>query len=169
VQSQRATERALSRLEVRRKTLNEALEKFKSEVAKAKGVAEEEKKEMEEHFDDVEVQLSLVKAEAIDAFKVQRKMIKYSIATLEATVDRHLGAAGYPTDKSLQEAANKFISATIEYEAEADALEAQVFMRKVEARAQFEKKESDLLAQNQLFQNSAPGKREHVQGQSDHL
>ena len=83
VQLQHTTEQAPARLEIRKKTLNEALEKFKSEVAKAKGIAEERKKEMEEHFDDVEVQLALVKAEARDAFKVQRKMIKYSIATLE--------------------------------------------------------------------------------------
>ena len=53
-------------------------------------------------------------------------MIKYSIATLEATVDRHLDAAGHAIDKSLEKAADKFIAAAIEYEAEADALEAQV-------------------------------------------
>ena len=66
--------------------MNEALEKFKSEVTKAKGISEERKKEIEEYFDDVEVQLGLVEAEARDAFEVQRKMIKYSIAALEATV-----------------------------------------------------------------------------------
>ncbi len=146
VQLQHTTEQALARLEVCKKTLNEALEKFKSEVAKVKGIAEEKKKEIEEHFDDVEVQLTLVKAEARDALKVQRKMIKYSIAALEATVDRHLEAAGHAADKSLQEAACKFIGSTIEYEAEADALEAQVFMKKAEATVRFEKK-SDLMAQ----------------------
>jgi hypothetical protein len=145
------------------------LERFKSEVAKAKGIDDERKKEMEKHFDDVEVQLALVKAEARDAFKVQRKMIKYSIATLEATVGRHLDAAGHAADKPLQEAADKFIAATIEYEAEADALETQVFMKKAEAKAQLEKKKSDLPAHNQRVQNSAPWKKEYAQGQGDHL
>ena len=123
------TEQTLAKLEVCRKTLNQSLEKFKSEVAKAKGISEERKKEMEEYFDDVEFQLALVKAEAGDAFKVQRKMIEYSIATLEATVDRHLDAAGHAAGKSLQEAAGKFIAAAILYEAEADALEAQLFIK----------------------------------------
>ena len=138
VQLQHTTEQALARLEVCKKTLNEALEKFKPEVAKVKGIAEEKKKEIEEHFDDVEVQLTLVKAKARYAFKVQRKMIKYSIAASEATVDRHLEAASHAADKSLQEAACKFIGSTIEYETEADALEAQVFMKKAEQDAEKE-------------------------------
>ena len=56
-------------------------------------------------------------------------------------MDRHLIAAGHAADKSFQEAADKFIAATIEYEAEADALEAQVFIEKAEATAQLEGKE----------------------------
>lgn len=168
-QLQDSTEQALASLEVRRKILNEALEKFKSEVVNVKGIAEERKKEMEEHFDDVEVQLALVKAEARDAFRVQRKMIKYSISALEATVDRHLDAACHAADKSLQEAADKFIAATIEYEAVADALETQVFVKKAEAEAWFEKEKSDLAAQNQRIQNSAPWKKECARGESDHL
>jgi hypothetical protein len=161
---QHATERALSRLEVRRKTLNEALERFKFEVGRAKGIGEERKKEIGEYFDDLEVQLALVKAEFRDAFKVQRKMIKYSIETLEATVGRHLDAGA---DKPLQEAADKFMAAAIEYEAEADALEAQVLISKAEAR--FEKKNSDLPAHNQLIQDSASWKKEYTRGQGDHL
>jgi hypothetical protein len=147
MQLQNATEQTPARLEICRKILNEALERFKSEVVKVKGISEERKKEMEEYFDDVEVQLALVKAEDIDAFKVQRKMIKYSIATLEDTVNRHLEAGGHAADKSLQEASDKFIAAAIEYEAEADALEAQVFMEKADPTARFERKNSDLPAQ----------------------
>ncbi|MGO9312589.1 MAG: hypothetical protein ACLQDI_07620 [Syntrophobacteraceae bacterium] len=146
MQLQNTTEQAPARIEIRKRILNEALEKFKSEVAKAKGISEERKKEMEEYFDDVEVQLALVKADDRDAFKVQRKMIKYSIATLEDTVNRRLSAAGHAADKPLQEASDKFIAAAIEYEAEADALEAQIFMNKAEA-ARFERNNSDLPGQ----------------------
>ncbi len=169
VQLRHNTERALARLQVRRKTLNEALEKFKSEVAKAKGIDDERKEELEEHFDDVGVQLALVKAEAGDAFKIQRKMIKYSIAALEATVGRHLDAAGHAADKALQEAADKFMAATIEYEAEADALEARVFMNKTVPKVQAGTKKSDFPAHNQRIQNSALWKKEYAQGQGDHL
>src|SRR5208337_1195765 len=147
-QLQQTKEQALARLEVRRKTLNEALEKFKSEMAKAKGIAEEKKKEMQAQFGDLQVQLALGKAETRDAFEAQRKKIRHSIATLEATVDRHLDAAGHAADKSLEQAADKLIAADIEYEAEADALEAKFMMKKAEAKAQFEKKKSDLLAQS---------------------
>ena len=133
MQLQNTTEQAPARLEIRRKILNEALEKFKSEVVKVKGISEERKKEMEEYFDDVEVQLALVKAEDRDAFKVQRKMIKYSIATLEDAVNRHLTLPAMPPISRFKRQSDKFIAAAIEYEAEADALEAQVFMKKAEA------------------------------------
>ncbi len=110
-QLQQTKEQALAKLEVRKKKLNEAVEKFKSEVAKAKGIAEEKKKEMQAQFDDLQVQLALGKAEARDAFEAQRKKIQHSIATLEATVDRHLDAAGNALDDSLEKAADKYIAA----------------------------------------------------------
>jgi DNA repair exonuclease SbcCD ATPase subunit len=158
-QLQQTKEQAQARLEARKKTLNEALEKFKSEVAKAKGIAEEKKKEMQTQFGDLKVQLALGKAETEDAFEAQRKKIRHSIATLEATVDRHLDAAGQAADKSLEQAADKLIAADIEYEAEADALEAKFMMKKAEAKAQFEKKKSDLLAQIKEFKTQVQGKR----------
>ncbi|HTY22152.1 MAG TPA: hypothetical protein VMC85_03425 [Desulfomonilaceae bacterium] len=160
VQLHQTKEQALAKVEVRKKKLNEALEKFKSEVAKAKGITEEKKKEMQAQFDDLRVQLTLGKAEAKEAFEAQRKKIQHSIATLEATVDRHLDAAGHAIDQSLENAADKFIAAAIEYEAEADALEAQLFVKKAEAKAQFEKKKSDLLAQINEFKTKLQGKRD---------
>jgi len=158
-QLQKTKEQALGKLEARKKTLNEALEKFKSEVAKAKGITEEKKKEMQAQFDDLQVQLALGKADTRDALEAQRKKVRDLIATLEATVDRHLDAAGQAADKSIEEAADRLIAADIEYEAEADALEAQFFMKKAEAKAQFEKKKSDLLAQINEFKTKVQGKR----------
>jgi hypothetical protein len=160
VQLQQTEEQALAKLEVYKKKLNEALEKFKSEVAKAKGITEEKKKEMQPLFDDLQVQLALGKAEARDAFEAQRKTILHSIATLEAAVDRHLDAAGKALDESLHKAADKYIAAQIEYEAAAEALEARLFMKKVEAKAQFEKKKGDLLAQINTFKTQLQGKRD---------
>jgi hypothetical protein len=156
---QQTREKAAARLEVRKKKLNAALEKFKSEVAKSKGIAEEKKKEMEAQFGELQVQLALGKAETRDAFEAQRKKIRHSIATLEATVDRQLDAAGHAADKSLEKAADRLIAADIEYEAEADALEAQFFMKKAEAKVQFEKKKSDLLAQIKDFKTKVKGKK----------
>ncbi len=157
-QLQQTEEQALAKLEVYKKKLNEALEKFKSEVAKAKGITEEKKKELQAQFDDLQVQLALGKAEARDAFEAQRKKIQHSIATLEATLDRHLDAAGKALDDSLHKAVDKYIAAQIEYEAAAEALEARFFMKKVEAKAQFEKKKSDLLEQINKFKTQLQGK-----------
>jgi predicted DNA-binding protein (UPF0251 family) len=163
-QLQQTKEQALAKLEVRKKTLNKALEKFKSKVAEAKGITEEKKKEMQAQFDDLQVQLALGKAEARDAFGAQKKKIQHSIAALEATLDRHLDLwtlpAKPPTDKSLEKAADKFIAAAIQYEAEADALEAQLSMKKADAKAQFEKKKSDLLVQINEFKTQLQGKRD---------
>ncbi len=159
-QLQQTEEQALAKLEVYKKNLNEALEKFKSEVAKAKGITEEKKKELQVQFDDLQVQLALGKAEARDAFEAQRKKIQHSIATLEATVDRHLGSAGKVLDDSLAKAADKYVAAAIKYQAAADALEARWFMKKMEAKAQFENKKKDLLAQINQFKTQLQGKRD---------
>ncbi len=159
-QLQQTEEQARAKLEGRKKKLNEALERFKSEVAKAKGIGEEKKKEMQAQFDDLQVQLALGKAEARDSFEAQRKKIQSSIATLEATVDRHLDAAGNALDDSLDKAVDKYIAAQIKYEAAADALEARLFMKKVEAKTQFENKKSDLLAQINQFKTQLQGKRD---------
>lgn len=162
-QLQQTEEQAVAKLEARKKRLSEAVEKFKSEVATTKGMSEEKKKEIKAQFDDLHVQLALGKAEARDAFGAQRKKIQHSIDTLEATLDRHLDLwtlpAKPPTDKSIEKAADKFIAAAIEYEAEADALEAQLFMKKTDSKAQFEKKKSDLLAQIDEFKIQLRGKR----------
>ena len=158
-QLQQTREQALTKLEVRKKTLKEALEKFKSELATTKGIPEEKKKEIQAQCDELQVQLALGKAEARDAFEAQRKKIQHSIATLEATVDRHLDAAGHAVDKSLEKAAEKLIDAEIEYDAEADALEARFMTIKAEAKAQFEKKKSDLQAQIREFKTKVQGKR----------
>ena len=163
-QLQQTEEQAVAKLEARKKRLSEAVEKFKSEVATTKGMSEEKKKEIKAQFDDLHVQLALGKAEARDAFGAQRKKIQHSIDTLEATLDRHLDLwtlpAKPPTDKSIEKAADKFIAAAIEYEAEADALEAQLFMKKTDSKAQFEKKKSDLLAQIDEFKTQLQGKRD---------
>ncbi len=159
-QLQQTEQQAQAKLEVRKKKLDETLEKFKSEVAKAKGIAEEKKKEMQTQFDDLQVQLALGKAEAGDAFEAQSKKIRHSIATLEATVDRHLDAAGNALDDSFDRAADKFVAAAIEYEAAADALEARLFMKKVEAKAEFENKKKDFLAQISKFKTQLQGKRD---------
>lgn len=159
-QLQQTEQQAQAKLEVRKKNLGEALEKFKSEVAKAKGIAEEKKKEMQTQFDDLQVQLALGKAEARDAFEAQMKKIRHSIATLEATVDRNLDAAGNALDDLFHRAADKFVAAAIEYEAVADALEVSLFMKKVEAKADFENKKKDFLAQISKFKTQLQGKRD---------
>ncbi|HYB04048.1 MAG TPA: hypothetical protein VED17_06280 [Nitrososphaerales archaeon] len=162
-QLQQTKEQSLAKLEVRKKTLNEALENLKSEVTTMKGISEKKKKEINAQFDDLQVQLALGKAEARDAYEAQRKKIRHSIATLEAALDRHLDIRTLPakplTCKSLEKATDKFVAAAIEYEAEADALEARFMTIKAEAKTQFDKKKSDLQAQIREFKTKVQGKR----------
>jgi hypothetical protein len=165
-QLQQTREQALAGLEVRRETLKEAVEDFKSEVAKAKGISEDRIVEMLAKFDHLKVQLTLGRAEARDAFGVQRKKIQQSIAALEAAVDRHLDAAGQAIDNSLDKAANKFINAALRYEAEAEVLQTQLAMKKDAARVQLEKRKSDLLAQIKKFKSQVQGKRNMTRDKS---
>ena len=146
-QLQQSKEQAVEELEVRKKRLNETLEGFKSEILKAKGLADEKKTEIQTRFDELQVQLALGKAEARDAFEAQKKKIQHSIATLEATIDRELDAAGQSIDESLKKAANKFIVAAIGLEAQMEAFTVQFEVKKAGARAQFEQKKGQLVAQ----------------------
>ena len=146
-QLQQTKEQALEELEARKKRLNETLEAFKSEVAKAKGVADEKKTEIQARFEDLQVQLALGKAEARDAFEAQKEKIQCSIATLETTVDRELEAAGQAIDEPLKKAANKFIVAAIDLEAEMEALWVQFEVKRAGAGAQFEHVKRELVAQ----------------------
>ena len=132
-QLQQTKEQALEELEARKKRLNETLEGFKSEVAKAKGIADEKKTEIQARFEDLQVQLALGKAEARDAFEAQKEKIQRSIDTLETTIDHELEVAGQAIDESLQKAANMFIVAAIDLEAEMEALGVQFEVKKAGA------------------------------------
>ena len=90
VQLQQTKEQALEELEARKKRLNETLEAFKSEVSKAKGIADDKKTEIQARFENLQVHLALGKAEARDAFEARKKKIQRSIATLETTIDREI-------------------------------------------------------------------------------
>jgi len=152
-QLQQTKEQALEELEARKKRLNTTLEAFKSEVAKAKGIADEKKTEIQARFEDVQVQLALGKAEARDAFEAQKEKIQHSITTLETTLDRELDAAGQSIDESLRTAANTFIAAAIGLEAEMEALEVQFEVKKAGAMAQFEHVKRELVAQIKQYKD----------------
>ena len=152
-QLQQTKEQALEELEARKKRLKETLEAFKSEVAKAKGIADEKKTEIQARFEDVQVQLALGKAEARDAFEAQKEKIQHSITTLETTLDRELDAAGQSIDESLRTAANAFIAAAIGLEAEMEALEVQFEVKKAGAMAQFEHVKRELVAQIKQYKD----------------
>ena len=168
-QLQQTKEQALEGLEARKKQLNETLKEFKSEVAKAKGLADEKKTEIQAQFEDLQVQLALGKAEARDAFEAQKEKIQRSIATLETTIDRELDAAGQSIDESLKKAANKFIVAALRLEAEMEALGVQLEVKKAGARAQFEHKKRELVAQIKRVQRPTRGNEANGQGQSCNL
>jgi hypothetical protein len=159
-QLQLSKEQAIEELEVRKKQLNETLAGFKSEIVKAKGLADEKKTEIQARFDELQVQLALGKAEARDAFETQKKKIQRSIAELEATVDRELDAAGQSIDESLRKAANKFIVAAIGLEAQMEALEVQFEVKKAAAKAQFEQKKGQLLAQIDEYKRQLEEKKQ---------
>jgi hypothetical protein len=111
-QLQLSKEQAIEELEVRKKRLNETLEGFKSEIMKAKGLADEKKTEIQTRFDELQVQLALGKAEARDAFEAQKKKFNVNCHS-GTTIDRELDAADQSIDESLRTAARQFIRAAI--------------------------------------------------------
>jgi hypothetical protein len=159
-QLQLSEEQAMEELEVRKKRLNETLEGFKSEIVKAKGLADEKKTKIQNRFDELQVQLTLGKAEARDAFEPQEKKIRRSIATLESTIDHELGAAGQSIEASLKKAANKFIVAAIVLEAQMEALDVQFEVKKAGAKAQFEQKKAQLVTQINEYKRQLEEKKQ---------
>jgi hypothetical protein len=160
VQLQQTKEQALEELEARKKQLNETLEEFKSEVAKAKWLADEKKTEIQARFEDLQVQLALGKAEAKDTFESQKEKIQRSIATLEAIIDRELDAASESIDESLRKTANGFIIAVIKLEVEMEFLAFQFEAKKDDTRAQFEHKKRELVAQINRYKGQIEGKKQ---------
>ncbi len=72
-QLQLSQEQAIEELEISKKRLNETMEGFKSEIVKAKGLADEKKTAIQSKFDELQVQLALGKAEVRDSFEAQRE------------------------------------------------------------------------------------------------
>jgi sugar-specific transcriptional regulator TrmB len=159
-QLQQTKDQALEEFEVRKKQLNEALKAFKSEVVKAKGLADGKKTEILALFEDLPVQLALGKAEVRDSFEAQKEKIRHSIATLETTIDHDLDAAGQSIDESLERAANKFIVAAIGLEAEMEALEIQFKVEKAGAKTQLEHKKKELIAQINRYKSQLDEKKQ---------
>ncbi len=159
-QLQLSKEQATEELEVRKKRLNETLEEFKSEIVKAKGLADEKKTEIEAGFDELQVQLALGKAEARGSFEARKEKIQRSIARLEATVDRELDAAGQIINESLRKAANEFIMAAIRLEAEMEFLAIQYEVKKDSARDRFEHEKRALMEQIKLYKQQLEEKRQ---------
>lgn len=159
-QLQLSKEQAIEELEVRKKRLNETLEGFKSEIMKAKGLADEKKTEIQARFDDLRVQLALGKAGARDSFEAQREKIQHSITTLEATVDRELDAAGQAIQESLRKAAHEFIVAAIRLEADMEFLAIQFKVKKDSARDRFEHKKRALIEQIKRYKQQLEEKKQ---------
>lgn len=153
-------EQAMEELEVRKKRLNETLEGFKSEIVKAKGLADDKKTEIQTMFDELQVQLALGKAAARDSFEAQREKIEHSIATLEDTIDRQLHASGQAIQESLRKAANEFVKAATRLEAEMDALAIQYEVKKEDARDRFEHEKKALIEQIKLYKQQLEEKKQ---------
>jgi DNA polymerase III alpha subunit (gram-positive type) len=159
-QLQLPREQAVEELEARKKRLKETMEGFKSEIVKAKGLADEKKTEIQARFDELQVQLALGKAEVRDSFEAQKEKIQHSIAMLEATVDRELDAAGQSMHECLRKAANEFIVAAVKLEAEMEFLAIQFKVKKDRPRDRLQHEKRALIEQIKRYKQQLEEKRQ---------
>ncbi len=152
-------EQAIEEVEVRKKRLNETLEGFKSEIVKAKGLADQKKTEIQARFDELRLQLALGKAKARDSFDAQKEKIQHSIAKLEATVDRELEAAGEAIHDSLRKAAKEFIKAAIRLEADMESVAIQLEEKTDSARDRLEHEKRALIEQIKRYKQRIEEKK----------
>ncbi len=140
---QETREQALHQFEARKKRLSDSLEKFESELTKAKVIT----REIQAKFEHLRVQLALGKAETRDSFEAQAKRIRHAISALEAAVERQLEASGQAIHEFLRKAANEFIVAAIKLEAEMEFLAIQFEVKRDASWAGFTREKKALILQ----------------------
>ncbi len=156
---QETKEQALHQFEVRKKQLSETLDTFKSELAKANGITNENIQEIRARFEHLRVQLALGKAETKDSFEAQKNRIQHSISALEGTVDRQLQVSGRAIHESLRKAANQFIMAAIKLETEMEFLAIQFEVKKEASWARFTHEKRALILQINRYKDKLEEKK----------
>ncbi len=138
---------AVERLETQKKQFADALTRFKAKVDESKTTAKEEKKEIRNKLEHLQVQLTLGKAKTKTAYESQIKKIKDAIESFEASIDRELDDASYPVVVKLIDEANAL-------GAHLDAMEVQFEREKVRRLAQYEQKKNEIAANILAFRKA---------------
>ncbi len=156
---QKTKEQALDQFEAHKKRLSDTLETFRLELARAKGITNDNRQLIQARFDDLRVQLALGKAETRDLFEAQKERIQHSIEALEGTVDRQLRFSGHAIHESLRKAANEFIAAAIRLEAEMEFLAIQFKVKKDDSWARFTHEKRALILQINRYKDQLDEKK----------
>jgi len=83
-------DKATERLETQKKQFADVLTKIKAKGNKLKAIAEEEKTQIQNQLEHLQVQLALSKAESKAAYESQKKAIEDAIMSFETSIDCEL-------------------------------------------------------------------------------
>jgi DNA repair exonuclease SbcCD ATPase subunit len=158
-------EQALQRLEQRKQQLRDVLKQVHAEVQKSKEIAEQAKTEVQAKLEQLQVQLTLGKADARDTLDEQRGRILKALGEFEAIADQKLKVAAFESGKLWEDLVGK--ASTLE--AEFEALKGRFESGKVKQQAALESKKQELLAKLHAYKNQLSEKRRVVQAKADTL
>jgi len=164
-QLSQSKENAIENLEVQKKQLSEALNKFRTRVEETKAIADEKRSKIQGQIEHLQVQLALGKAETRDALESQKKKIREGISSFETTVDEGIGSLGEVFDELKYVVVDKVHS----LEAELDALGVRFDMEKAKKKEQYEEKKKDIAAKIQEFNNTLEEKKHAAQDKAADL
>src|SRR5512136_53639 len=109
------------RVEQRKQTLRDALDRFKVEIQRQKDLSAERKQKLAAEIDELKVQIALGKAETRDALETQRKKISDAIARLESDSDKELVQMQDKVDAAWDAMIHQYVSARDALDAELEA------------------------------------------------
>ncbi|HEY6262872.1 MAG TPA: hypothetical protein VIW47_14845, partial [Nitrospiraceae bacterium] len=139
------------------------LRQVQDDLQKSKEMAEQAKTEVQSKLEQLQVQLALGKADALDTFEEQRTKILKAMNEFESVADQKLKGAAFESGKVWED----LVGRTSSLEAEFDALKGRFEHEKTKQKGMLDSKKHELLTELVLFKDRLKTKRSVVQAKAD--
>jgi hypothetical protein len=158
-------DQTLQRLEQRKQQLRDLLKQVQADMQNSKEMAEQAKSEVQTKLEHLQVQLALGKADAREAFEVQRTKILKALNEFESVAEQKLKGAAFESGRVWED----LVSRTSTLEAEFEALKDRFESERSKQQVTLESKKQELLTKLVLFKDQLKVKRLAVQAKADVL
>ncbi len=149
-------DKALDRLEERKRQFRDVLARVDAEIGKSKAVADQARSEVRARIEQVHMQLALGKAEAREALEEQRRKILDAVAAFEKTADEKLTSAAFDAARLWEDLVGKASAV----EAELEALRIRFELEAAKQQTRLDEKKQELQSKLATFRSDLKTKRQ---------